>query len=676
MRKRLLLSFLLIGLLPLLTILYFSDSVSRAALEESIEDHLVTIMEARDEAITDYYDDRKRNIGILATDQKVLQFLQSVNDADVSAGSVNGLDGYFQNIVDTYGFYDLFLFDSNGTILYSLQRKADFGTNVLTGPLKESNLAEAFKNGLKSYHVTDYQYYEPSDQNAAFLTSPVTEQGGKVLGVIGVQMADTGLSALMNRTTGLGETGQSYLVGQDRLLRSNLRFYEDKTMNVLQINTEAVKDALAGNQGYQQIENADGEEVLTAYAPVSTAGMDWAIVTEMEVEEAYASIDSLFLNHIAALLVVSLLIILVAFFIAARMSRPILMVKTELQQLAASGGDLTRQIDIRRSDEIGQLGKSLNAFIGNIREIVSGVKESSEHIAASSEQLAASAEETEQVSNQVAASIEEISQGATVQAELAAVISQKVLSAAEEALEGKRRIEKMLEQTQNSRHFAKQSREAMKHAISELTSVSTDVQKAASSTEALGKRSEEIGNISSIISEISDQTNLLSLNASIEAARAGEHGRGFAVVANEVKKLAEQSSENSTKINEVINQIQKEMKDLAEFMNHSSSSVSSEVHKIQDSNKALDVIVDAITETERNAKSIEMFFTDLAETIHHVSASVEEVAGITEQTAASSEQVAASAQEQSATMTQVTSSLENLANISESLKEDVKKFTV
>lgn len=200
------------------------------------------------------------------------------------------------------------------------------------------------------------------------------------------------------------------------------------------------------------------------------------------------------------------------------------------------------------------------------------------------------------------------------------------------------------------------------------------VRASADSVKALGRRSEEIGGIITVISEIADQTNLLALNAAIEAARAGEHGKGFAVVADEVRKLAEQSSKSANKIGSLIAGIQSETNDIVIKIEHNVSSVQSQMEVIAQVGASLKEIVSFTQGTEERSNEMKEVLTSVLKNSQQVLASIEEISAIVEQSAASAQEVAAASEEQSATIEEVTASANSLAKMAEDLTEEVSKF--
>ncbi|MEC1716933.1 methyl-accepting chemotaxis protein [Schinkia azotoformans] len=341
-----------------------------------------------------------------------------------------------------------------------------------------------------------------------------------------------------------------------------------------------------------------------------------------------------------------------------------------------ANGNLTVRTKIKSEDELLVIGEAFNGMADSFSMMIKKSQEAVEQLASSSEQLSASADETEQTAMQIADTINGVAAGATKQSDHTGAILEMIKNTKAQVDIGNAKVEQSFIQAKESSRFASVGNAAISEAISHLGDVTRTVQFATDSIQKLGKRSNEIGGIISVITNIADQTNLLALNAAIEAARAGEQGKGFAVVAEEVRKLAEQSSTAARQIIELIESIQSETSVTVRTMESNLTAVQGQVNIIQKGGESLKEIVRNVEKTEMSVQELQQVLVQLEENADEVLKSVQVVAAVIEDTAASAEEVAASAEEQSATVEEMSASSLALAKLAEELQSEINRFTV
>jgi methyl-accepting chemotaxis protein len=238
-----------------------------------------------------------------------------------------------------FGFYDVILVDPGGTIVYTVGKEIDLGTNLKTGPHRDSSLGRVILRALASdredaVFVADDVPYLPSYQAPAwFLVAPLRGEE-RDLGAVAVQMRVDLVNEVMTQSAGLGETGESYLVGPDRLMRSDSRFSDEPSILKTKVETEAVRDALAGNTGSASITDYRGVEVLSAWMPLSVMGLEYALIAEVDAAEALAPARKLFAWMAGLTLLLSLGAFGVAFRAGAAVAAPVGNVTARLEELA------------------------------------------------------------------------------------------------------------------------------------------------------------------------------------------------------------------------------------------------------------------------------------------------------------------------------------------------------
>ena len=318
----------------------------------------------------------------------------------------------FRNIIKKFGYYDMFLIDPNGTVVYTVFKETDFTTNFQTGPYKNSNLAKLnrlVQNAKERDYskLVDFEAYSPSyDAPAAFIAAPIYENS-QLIGVLAFQLPVDEINNVMtgNRkweADGLGKSGETYLVGRDFLMRSVSRFLEQDPKgygeilrslgvkesvisrinqyksSILQqpVRTKAVEEALAGKEGTQIIKDYRSIPVLSSYAPLQLEGLDWVILSEIDLAEAYAPIYSFAKQILIYATLLSLLVTLIAMGLAYWFVQPINQLIANARKVAA--GELDAIATLKNEDEFGELAKSFNAMVRSLRTQTNLVKEKSQ----------------------------------------------------------------------------------------------------------------------------------------------------------------------------------------------------------------------------------------------------------------------------------------------------------
>lgn len=374
---------------------------------------------------------------------------------------------------------------------------------------------------------------------------------------------------------------------------------------------------------------------------------------------------------------VTLVIAIIIIIIMNRtIARPLVLVSRQLKEIAEGEGDLTRELTVRSRDEVGDLANSFNRMLQNLRSLIHQVGLNAEQVAASAEELTASSEQTSKATEQIASTIHEMAEGSKQQVHSVENSSR----IARESLIG---IQQIAANTQSVTSIAVQTSEMavdgnrLLHAAeSQMTTINQTFTGLSKVIRSLGERSQEIGQISEVITGIAGQTNLLALNAAIEAARAGEHGRGFAVVADEVRKLAEQCSLSAQQISELIATIQRETGAAVESMEKGTQEVADGIQGVNAAGQSFKQIQQSIEEVTTQIQEVsaaaQQMFAGTEQIVHAISV-IEEVA---KEAASGTENVSAAAEEQMASMEEISSSAATLSNMAEELQLLIGRFKV
>lgn len=335
-----------------------------------------------------------------------------------------------------------------------------------------------------------------------------------------------------------------------------------------------------------------------------------------------------------------------------------------------------KKVNVRSSDEVGELGTVLNEFTEQVRKVIEGVANSAEQLAASSEELTASAEQSAQATNQVAVSISEVAQGTEEQAKAVGETSTVLEHISENIRQVAANADVMTGTSEKAAAAAQHGGKSVKTAVEQMDNIERTVSGTAQVVSKLGERSKEIGQIVDTISGIASQTNLLALNAAIEAARAGEQGRGFAVVAEEVRKLAEQSQEAAKKIAVLIGEIQVETDRAVTAMEDGTREVKTGAEVVNAAGETFTEIVNLVSQLSGQVRDITAAIQQVAAGSQQIVTSVKAVDRLSREMAGQTQNVSAATEEQSASMQEIASSSQSLAKMAQELQDTINSFKV
>ncbi|MDX8361928.1 methyl-accepting chemotaxis protein [Cytobacillus sp. IB215316] len=392
-------------------------------------------------------------------------------------------------------------------------------------------------------------------------------------------------------------------------------------------------------------------------------------------EESTVVFEQMRLLAIAVSIAIIVITVVLLLVLRRSIKKPLLHVLYGLDSLAK--GDFSIDpLQVKNKDEIGKLGTAFNVMGKNVANLVRSVIKNVEQVAASSQQLTASAEQTSRASEQISNDIQEITSGAEQQMTGAKESSTAINEISKGMTEVTASIQSVAQASEIAKKKATSGSAVVTQTVEQMNLVHDKVEATSIVIDAFGEKSNQIGQIVSLITDIADQTNLLSLNAAIEAARAGEHGRGFAVVADEVRKLAEESSRAANKIHHIINEVQVESTKAITAMNAGTTAVRDGIHLVNQTGQAFSEIESSIKGIATQSLEVSTVVEQVNTNAQSIISVVEHTSSIAEQAAASTQHVAAAAEEQNATMEEVASSAEALSHLAMELQESINQFKV
>ncbi|WP_436399515.1 methyl-accepting chemotaxis protein [Roseobacter sp. S98] len=314
----------------------------------------------------------------------------------------------FTRLKNEMQYYDIFLIDPDGNLVYSVYKENDFATNLNEGAFKESGLAQAFRGALElpadgGSVFVDFQPYEPSAYApAAFVARPVFNEQDTLLGVLAYQMPVGLVNAAAGELDGLGSTADGFIVGEDRLMRTDSPLTEESELLTTVVDNEAVTQGLEGGSGLFDATGRDGQRVVGYYAGFDFHGIKWVSIVQQDYDELYAAAyRTMYLGAAFAVAIFAASLVVSVFF-SRTISRPLQRLTGSVSSVSEGALD-TEVPETERGDEIGALARAAEVF----RQNAVRMEKMNEEQKAASEEMARLSEEREKAAEREAQSMRE-----------------------------------------------------------------------------------------------------------------------------------------------------------------------------------------------------------------------------------------------------------------------------
>ena len=543
--------FVAVSLVPIIIVGVMNYMSARGTLKRQFLDHQEAIAQAKESSVALLMSMRMEQIAILAGDEVVQNLVNIWNTnrgqesmfVEVMAGEArNFIEFELPKFSDITPFYEYSFLGNTGEVYFSTNAEK------VGQDLSAQKYVERVAQGTI---VTDIKKDESGEPFFA-VAAPIKHRSiasGEAIGVVVAKMRTTELDAIVGMQGSNGKGEEIYIVNSAGYMITATTGVPDAVLQQ-RVDTEPVQRFLKTGEFMSGIyENYRGETIVGVSAAEQlqqTTGLGWLVLSEVRVSEAFAGARMMGVYMVLVAVLISLVVAYAARILAGRIADPIKHISRQIERV--SEGDLTVEVPVPRSkDEVGKLAESFRRMVESSRTTTREIQQSVQvlatsvnEISSSTSQLSAIATETATAVTETATTVEEIKQTAKISSDTANEVSESAQRAVEVSDTGKQSTE---------------------DTVAGIERIKVQMEIIAESIIRLNEQGQTIGDIISTVDDLSEQSNLLAVNAAIEAAKAGEHGKGFAVVAQEIKNLSNQSKQATQQVRTILNDIQRATRD-------------------------------------------------------------------------------------------------------------------
>jgi methyl-accepting chemotaxis protein WspA len=554
----LLLWFLVLSLIPCVALTSVISLLSSWSLRKSVRQGLLAILDAKTTQLETFMRERRADLAMASRYPILVDAIPKLKktrskeafDSPVYLEQTRSVRPFVATFVESFGYANAYLFDTEGTLLFQLNADLNLGSNLLTGPLGRSELAEVFDRvrTLVQSEVSDYQVYETSTgrrEPAVFTAGPVFSDDQRLIGFVVLRLDNAQVFRVFTTYNGLGASGEAMAAkrdGQSFTFVAPPRSAPEAAFSyqgrIGDPNATAVQRAMRGERSYGEETDYRGQRVVAAWSYLPS--FRWGVVVKQDVDEAFALINRQRVAVAMLLAVTVLAVIAIALWVARTITRPIREAALVTERVAA--GDLSVTCSSHAPGEAGTLLQAIRKMIQDLRSLIAKIQRSSITLLSTATEIAAASRQQEQAVYSYSASTSQ-----------AAVAVNEISATSQELLKTMNEVNQVANQTARMASTGQQGLAGMNQTMRQLAESTGSI---GSKLSVISERAANINLVVTTITKVADQTNLLSINAAIEAEKAGEYGLGFLVVAREIRRLADQTAVATLDIERMVKEMQ------------------------------------------------------------------------------------------------------------------------
>jgi methyl-accepting chemotaxis protein len=373
---------LLVGIVPAITIGAIGYFISGDSMKNAEVEKLQVANKLTNQRLIAFFDSLSQQVALASTDALVSDAVVAYEGAYTADGKTMGANWsavdskygkYIAALKTAHGYQDILLVTGFGDVVYKTTKSSELGKNLLEGTLKDSPAGQCLLSSYTSTGVSDFEPYGPANnQPCGFVGSAIKDKDGKLVGIFMIEIPYQQINAITQNSTGMGKTGETYVVGDDKKMRSDSRLDPTNTVsnsfaNNKLIDTESVKKGIAGQEGVASIISYSGQKIISAYSPLSYHSLRWTTVSEINESEVNASTDSFLKMSLIALAIVAVVVGAVGFLVSTLIANPLLSLVPVA--MAVAQGDVSQEVKVKTKDEVGKVARAFSQVIAYMKEM-------------------------------------------------------------------------------------------------------------------------------------------------------------------------------------------------------------------------------------------------------------------------------------------------------------------